>query len=394
MKNNILISIVCVFFLHTTASAHLENVHQYILYQAYQYLKLKTGKTIPEFEQQIALWKQNGVFKEANSDLPKFNGGLPRYWELSPALSISIWREDHQDAVWERKGLENAEISSSHFWVADLGDDALTPLGFGPLGINIGNFRNAWEKARIYAFGKNKLSGIWNNVIAIQGNYEDEFFGGLGNAGKYISYTSLIDLYKTGNYWYNGTKTEYQDGDQTISEYSKPGVFNPGDQPLSATVRKLYAYNLLGRIAHLLTDMGVPAHVHGDIHACPLADADSYEQYMGDKMKVLPCYEPYLDDFYSTRWTALSAERQGDFIFNEFEIRSQFYSDEQILRELFYTIDTIQVSLVKKVEKANLRHELPNITKASNSIPQCQRLFTSGFYCLAHSICPGVECSA
>ena len=42
---------------------------------------------------------------------------------------------------------------------------------------------------------------------------------------------------------------------------------------------KATAYWYLGRIAHLLADVSVPAHVHNDIHI-PIIDPDSYEDFM------------------------------------------------------------------------------------------------------------------
>lgn len=48
-------------------------------------------------------------------------------------------------------------------------------------------------------------------------------------------------------------------------------------------INPLYAYHLLGKVAHLLTDMATPAHVHLDAHfsdATALGD-DSFEEYTG-----------------------------------------------------------------------------------------------------------------
>ncbi len=58
-----------------------------------------------------------------------------------------------------------------------------------------------------------------------------------------------------------------------------------------------YVYRTLGRIAHLVSDMGVPAHVHNDPHpGANVGDPDWNEQYY---IKNYPPPSPELNDVYN-----------------------------------------------------------------------------------------------
>jgi len=80
--------------------------------------------------------------------------------------------------------------------------------------------------------------------------------------------------------------------------------------------RKRFVYEILGRMCHLIEDMCVPAHVHGDAH--PPTDKDYYEEDM-DR------------NYY--KWTWENALQQGGIIYPNLQddpIRYFSYSANQI----------------------------------------------------------------
>ncbi len=116
-----------------------------------------------------------------------------------------------------------------------------------------------------------------------------------------LSSSGLYDYAPTyfADYWAAVKKAEfYWDGGSENYEY-----FVAGAGPLETTVTfpgllnlykqgdKQKAYYYLGRVAHLLADMGVPAHVNNDPH--PILD--TYESYIGFNQK----YDYYRHENYT-----------------------------------------------------------------------------------------------
>ncbi|MBI4668880.1 MAG: hypothetical protein HY747_06805 [Elusimicrobia bacterium] len=92
--------------------------------------------------------------------------------------------------------------------------------------------------------------------------------------------------------------------------------YNSGD--------KAAAYYWLGRIAHLLGDISVPAHVHKDVHI-----SDSYEHYMAERNGDVP------NDYNFKQWKAGGsgyAPAPGDSLYDLFydmaEITDDFDSND------------------------------------------------------------------
>jgi len=64
-----------------------------------------------------------------------------------------------------------------------------------------------------------------------------------------------------------------------------------------------FSYELLGRVVHLLTDVGVPAHVHRDIHAPLFGGSDSFEGFLVN----------HLNDYSLDNFTGLEIKyNEGD----------------------------------------------------------------------------------
>ncbi|MCP5063961.1 MAG: T9SS type A sorting domain-containing protein [Ignavibacteriae bacterium] len=167
----------------------------------------------------------------------------------SEKIVAGAYREDLEEIVYNYD-LSVLTETITHFWDADQGDlSTITAMGE--------DIENAYQKARVYIYG---VDGWGNERIFINKNLLGFMYG------WFLSYDSLFDLYKTGKYYINGY---YNIGGQFVD--TKYGPFY-----MSVSSRDTYVWEILGRVAHLLGDMGVPAHAHNDLH--PLSDwyEDSY----------------------------------------------------------------------------------------------------------------------
>ncbi|NJL59893.1 MAG: hypothetical protein HC887_09860 [Desulfobacteraceae bacterium] len=88
-------------------------------------------------------------------------------------------------------------------------------------------------------------------------------------------------------------------------------------------INKQRAYYYLGRIAHLLADMSVPAHVHNDSHAFSGLDGkDSYETYIEQNYyKWTAFHATILPDEIPSTWTFSD-------LFNQLAQRSQYFPSD------------------------------------------------------------------
>jgi hypothetical protein len=272
--------------------AHDTPVHQYVAKQAYYFLENEKG-LIQEFKNRMGL---------------SFNGpGDDNYPWQTGYIGVAAMREDLEDPIWGYGGLFNGWTpTSTHFWDADNGDDVKTPI---PLSADA---FNAYYKAKIYLFGGHRIL------------YQTKAFDVELNKvilGYLYSYSSVIELYKTGRYFSEG----YVDLSGTIH------LWQPEERYMNLESARKFAVQILGRVVHLLTDMSVPAHAHNDLHA----DGDGYEDWMG--IHYLEGYNepPFIDPIY---WDAWNAARQGPLIDVYKAVHA--YGNRQ-LRYLFYTVNQI-----------------------------------------------------
>ena len=195
-------------------------------------------------------------------------------------IGVAAEREDMEDPIWGYGGAFNGWTpTSTHFWDSDFGDDVKTPIPLSP------DAFNAYYKAKIYLFGG-------HNIL-----YQTKAFD--ANIGQVIlgylySYSSVIELYKTGRCFSEG----YVDMAGNIHTWS------PSEMYMNLESARKFAAQILGRVAHLLTDMSVPAHAHNDLHA----EGDNYEDYMSTHYLDGYYEAPYLEPLH---WDAFNAARQG-----------------------------------------------------------------------------------
>ncbi len=191
------------------------------------------------------IWPYNSDNQEAKDEFSIFldNGNVPVNYTTGDDIVEGAQEEDFYDVLrnqpsdnWFLAAI-NSDNFFHHFWDPDQGDSK-------------GYFidKSAYEIAYLY------------------------LYGGSGELYKFDVISSSIVWYLV-PYTFEGA----------ISLYKRD--------------EKGLAYYYLGRAAHLLADMSVPAHVHLDLHP-PIINPDHYEDFVGD--------HPY-------DWNAYGDEQIADF---------------------------------------------------------------------------------
>lgn len=306
------LKISLIFFICLISSqdlfSHKEWVHQYIVKEAYKLLELEVGE--------IEVLKNHMGMNFTGNVSAKDNP-----WYRDESVVIGAWREDEYDPIWGYGGGYGIgtgfSASMTHFWDADFGDN--NKLDFA------GNsYENSLEKAKLYMFGlqenANYKFGIEGKEILTTSNYSAH------SAQKMFTYDGLANFYKTG-------KSKF------VSFYDLSGRLRNVNENMVVyeTVRKKWSFHLLGRIAHLLADMSVPAHTHSDTHPCSaflglIQDGDKYELEMGSNYPG-DCNEEH-SVFTAQDWDANTARQQGGLLNEIFSME-----DKDALRYLFYTLN-------------------------------------------------------
>ncbi len=198
--------IFVLFFLlfgRTQTFAHKQHVHQYIVHEAYNLLKLQVGE-IPTMASHISTDEGGG-------------GGT---W-ASGLITAGAWNEDEEDVVYHIKEAPYNKpfISSTHFWDADQGDDNESRLQGKRTGIYFSfTVQNAYQKIRAYRDGGWTM--LWNNGGGGSGQFEYDTPDGEVRYYNWVyaigfQYQSLVDFYKTGRAKIVGT---YQEDGTWVSD--------------------------------------------------------------------------------------------------------------------------------------------------------------------------------
>lgn len=272
----VLITLFVLLYLNTSM-AHQQHVHQYIVREAYELLINQLGFIVPEMH--------------------NFVGGLGSdyygsYAWHKPYLTAGAWREDMEDPIFNYdflivQGVNIALVSISHFWDADSGDmnNNLFPivLPYPPYpSVNIGPYENAYDKFLRYAEGNwvlwfpdsmfctNKLNG--HQLLIIPGIAVPP-----QKTGIPVKYFSITEFY-------NNRELELlndQNGEFYVFDLTTLQFISPDEAPtiiVHDNIRNRIAWEVLGRMCHLLADLSVPVHTHRDEHGL---QPDSYENWMG-----------------------------------------------------------------------------------------------------------------
>ncbi len=308
--------------------AHQEWVHQHMVKESYKLLKRQLGYDIPIMKERIGL------------DLYGPGSGT---WETGKVV-IGAWREDIDDPVWNVGGIECGFVASStHFWDADAGDES---------GLNIygdwdqcpweNEIPNAYHKALRYYYGGwylgynvspwlrvQKPNGDWLRLIPL-----------VPPGPVYLYYKNLANVYNTKRMhttflglagMYNETRRQYE--------------WYDGYVIVDSGLIDIFVWEILGRIAHLIGDMSVPAHVKNDPHPCyfyknygivtiDIQNGDRYELWAGGSQSgsQYNCTNPVVH-VNAYDWGELQAFQQGGFI--------NVLSKQNPIRYLFYTTNQL-----------------------------------------------------
>ena len=298
MRKYSLIVVVLIISTNVTFS-HRQHVHQRIDVEGYNLLKKwMANAEIPYMKDHIG-----GLTTDYNGDRP---------WQKG-YITTGAWREDVEDVVYKISsenpptisgavlgfvtavgdalgGSENNDgfVSSTHFWDADNGDNVATDM-YGAIDFLTFpttfqfTIPNAYQKLMMYAYPNqvwtlNYQNGYTRTISDFQlpnGNIVTfDWYATLG-----LTYANLIDLYKTGRAWIVGY---YNLNGQWITSNIDSRL--PCEVVLSQSWRDIFVWEILGRMSHLIQDVGSPAHANVDPHS----DTDQYlrhdnfEEYFGD----------------------------------------------------------------------------------------------------------------
>ena len=257
------------------ALSHKQPVHQYIVLEGYSLLVKTYGNDIPQLSRFIGPADQSAIGDSA--------------WQQG-FVTTGAWREDEEDVIYHYDilpGLNYALTSITHFWSADRGDDVdnmfrlqIEQPPLPPIKTDIGPFPNAHAKLRKFAEGgwvlnyprlfvcRNTANNHWLVITPLVSE---------AGFGVPLSYSGLTEFYTRARL----TVRSDQPNVCTVLDVTEVKTIQLSDLTeieVADDVRNIVAWEVLGRMCHVLADMSVPAHAHLDEHGLL---ADSYEDYVG-----------------------------------------------------------------------------------------------------------------
>ncbi|MCO5250324.1 MAG: hypothetical protein M9949_02750 [Candidatus Kapabacteria bacterium] len=240
-------------------------VHQRIVYEAYQLLKIQLSK------------EENGI-----ADLDFFVGDIENYGHYTGTLTGGSWQEDRYDIVYHYSGIFNSHTSITHFWDAD------NPYGKVKL-YDGGSFPSAYTKA--LRFINDDYAKFFEIPLTV--GFEMKACSPEANGSLHKWYWN-DKIWVSYSYKYIPLLNIYYD------------VANNYYWPVGNLQCRLLYFNFLGRLCHLLTDMGVPEHAKRSMHPRPNnAHTAPFEHWLAHK-------QIYREEFY---WTAERVlEERGGFV--------------------------------------------------------------------------------
>lgn len=308
----LIVALMIILSINSSIYAHKEWVHQYIVKESYKFLEQELGD-IPELKYYLGM-DQYGYDDE---------------WYSSNAIAIGAWAEDHLDILYlygsHLYSFRGWDPSITHFWLADDGDNEMHYVfATGPV-------QNAWTKAQQLIFGMQYDEDFsycpqYNTDICESGIWYRRVY-------PFLQYRDLCNFLTTKQFRYK----KFYD----INGREK--IFN--NSSWITLSNKVFPYTIVGRIAHLLADMSVPAHSHNDYHPCGiLGDGDYYELWISSNDQG-DCNEPHTSfrangkdgaGKYGTGWNALTAREQGGLLYEVFSL-----SDYDAVNYLFYSLNQL-----------------------------------------------------
>lgn len=412
--NFITLVIILTLATNVNSYAHKEWVHQHLIKEGYKLLYKEFGN-IPE------LAKVCGFDNYGNETFTYERNISEKNIDVNiPLLTRAVWIEDTDDILFEYDDCDRS-TSGAHFWNADQGDEETTYLH----GIYNAEGQNAWSKVRKY-FGNSTSN---EDVRLDPYEYSQRSYTRLFGKNHFVGNVrmnnitvnmfldtpnqSIFDFMNHGNFR-NITDWDIK-GMQGLWSFTAPNFTNVESYPqwTGFTNREVYGISILGRIAHLLGDMSVPAHVKNDLHPCferfditpciidilpdiPthfLKDGDSHELHCGHGVYTefdnaeLPWDREYCNEIPTNfnnedfpnqvsfkvreEYNNQTSREQGSLIWEAFEN----YEHNKFLRYLFYSLNQISdvypsVSLDEPTAKEHGNKNTPNTIDGNSPLLQ------------------------
>jgi len=281
----IFLLLVFLILMHGRLIPHGQEVHQYIVKEAYELLVDQWGSIIPGMHDHVG-----GIGSE-------YHGNYA--WQKA-FITTGAWREDEEDPIFYYdfiviQSINIVLVSITHFWDADDGDlnenlfPIILPVPPYP-SINIGPYENAYDKFSRYVEGDwvlwfpdsmfctNKANGHQLLIIP-------EIVVPPQKAGIPVKYFSITEFYKNREM----NLLSDQNGEFIVFDLNTLQIISPNEAPIIIVedyIRDRVSWEVLGRMSHLLADQSVPAHTHRDEHGLV---EDSYENWVGGSS------QPYLE---------------------------------------------------------------------------------------------------
>ena len=381
-----LIVFVLLIFTNTKIFAHKEWVHQHLIKEGYKLLYKEFGN-IPELAKVCGF--DNYGFENFNYEQNIDEKNIDVY---VPLITRAVWLEDTDDILYEYDNWFQT-VSGSHFWNADQGDEEQTYIA----GIYGNEANNAWRIAREY-FG-NSVEG--SDIRFTPYNFSVDVYGTIfGFPLPIVIGQRKIDEIKAliyddsenkniFDFINNGNLKEITGARIKAEQFHYGGIpefpsftnINYYEQWIGHYNKNVFGITILGRIAHLLGDMSVPAHVKNDIHPCgfPFNDGDSHELHSGHGLypdgveygwSQWECNDIPTNNVTNANWHTFKVKKDysyntaragGSLIWEAFEN----YDHTKFLRYLFYSLNQISdvypsVRLNISTEKEHGDKDTPN----------------------------------
>lgn len=261
---------------------HEQNVHQYIVYNAMSLLKYRVN---PLYDQ---------------TELKTYLGGFGNYtndpaWKYdNNRVMAGVWREDDEDVIWNYSCPTFPPFlwlyTNTHFWETQdiyynptytLSGNCPEPIVHWVCGPVPGT---AWDRINKYIIGG--VNGSWEIRKEYPGYPSQvDFRIWQSNPPQYFRIISYGPIGFKYDGLVEGNRNLYHTGYAQLTGYqNSAGKWAPIDPPVEINLmgqQKYLCYEILGRMAHCLQDMSVPAHSHLDPHPGFCGEADSYEEKMG-----------------------------------------------------------------------------------------------------------------
>lgn len=241
--------------------SHELETHEYIVKESWKLLKM----SFPEYND----IEMNNWIGTDQHDGPWSNRNQGR-------VVAGAWREDDEDPIWNYQCFQQYTVT--HFWDVDKVPDFWPNIGVPQCltGWDCGDFPNAYLKMTAYQQGGWHLKRdftLYGSDLTVRFDRFD------GNGYIYVTSYGPIGFKYQG--LTEGPNNLYNTGYMEIVGYTNSaGIYVDVPYtlpPIKTQLNKYYCYEILGRMCHLIGDMGVPAHLHIDTHPAPCGVGDSYE---------------------------------------------------------------------------------------------------------------------